>query len=269
MKNSIYEYSDYKSYLKDKIQSLPSKGRGVKLKMAEHLHCQNTYVSLVLNSEAHFSLEQGARLNSFFEHTQYEARFFLLLLHQARAGSEELRKYYQEEIRDVVIRNSDLKKRTHVKNSLREKDQDVYYSSWIYSAIHILVTIKEFQTAPQIARRLNLSKDKTMEVLNFLIGCGILIKEGSTYSTGLTQIHLSKDSPHIQKHHTNWRIRAIHSIDLNDPSDLHFSNVISMSEKDIVKVREIFINAIADARSIIKDSPEEKLHSICVDFFEV
>jgi hypothetical protein len=45
--------------------------------------------------------------------------------------------------------------------------------------------------------------------------------------------------------------------------------VVSMGEKDIVKVRELFIKAIAEARLIIKDSPEEKLQSICVDFFEV
>mgnify|MGYP000561917378 CR=1 FL=1 len=54
-----------------------------------------------------------------------------------------------------------------------------------------------------------------------------------------------------------------------EPSDLHFSNVVSMGKEDIVKVREIFIKAIAEARLIIKDSPEEKLQSICVDFFEV
>ena len=113
------------------------------------------------------------------------------------------------------------------------------------------MTIKEFQTAPQIAKRLNLSRDKVMEVLNFLLECGILKKEGTLYTTGLTRIHLGKDSPHIQRHHTNWRMRAIHSIDLNNSSDLHFSNVVSMGEKDVIKVREIFIKAIAEARSLI------------------
>lgn len=269
MKNSIFEYNDYKTYLEDKIHSMPSKGRGVKLKIAESLHCQNTYVSLVLKGESHFSLEQGMKLNTFFEHTGDEGKFFILLLHHARAGSAELKKYYQEELNEIIVKNSDLKKRTNVKNSLRDKDQDVYYSSWIYSAVHILVTIKEFQTAPQIAKRLNLPRTKALEVLNFLEDCGIVKKEGAQYVPGVTRIHLSKNSPHIQRHHTNWRMRAVNSIDLNGDSDLHFSNVVSIGEKDIVKVREIFIKAISDARSIIKDSPEEKLHSICIDFFEV
>lgn len=269
MKNSIFEYNDYKLYLEEKIQSLPSKGRGVKLKLAEYLHCQNTFVSQVMNGEPHFSLEQGARLNDFFDHSKEEAKFFLMLLHFSRAGNSELKKYYQDEMNDLIIKNSDLKKRTKMKGSLREKDQDIYYSSWLYSAIHILVTIKEFQNASQIAKRFNLSKDKTLEILGFLTESGLLQKEGNTYSSGSTRIHLSKDSPHINRHHTNWRMRAVHSIDMNQASDLHFSNVVSMGDKDIVKIREIFIKAIAEARSIIKDSPEEKLHSICVDFFEV
>jgi uncharacterized protein (TIGR02147 family) len=269
MTKTIFEYNDYKLYLEEKIISLPSKGRGVKLKIAEHLHCQNTYVSQVLNGEPHFSLEQGAKLNDFFDHTKEESKFFLLLLHLARAQSLELKNFYREEIQALIIKNSDLKKRTNVKMSLKEKDQDIYYSSWLFSAIHILVTIKEFQTVSQIAKKLNLSKDKTQEILGFLTESGLVQKEGIVYSAGPTRIHLSKDSPHINRHHTNWRIRAINSIDLNLSTDLHFSNVVSMGDKDIVKVREIFIKAIAEARNIIKDSPEEKLHSICVDFFEI
>jgi uncharacterized protein (TIGR02147 family) len=269
MKNSIFEYSDYKLYLKEKIQSLPSKGRGVKLKLAEYLQCQNTFVSQVLNGEPHFSLEQGARLNNFFDHSNDEAKFFLLLLHFSRAGNSELKKFYQEEMSFLITKNSDLKKRTNMKGSLREKDQDIYYSSWLYSAIHILVTINEFRNVSQISKRFNLSKDKTLEILGFLTDSGLLQRDGSNYTSGSTRIHLSKDSPHINRHHTNWRMRAVNSIDMNQPSDLHFSNVVSMGEKDIVRIREIFIKAIAEARSIIKDSPEEKLHSICVDFFEV
>lgn len=269
MDRSIFEYSNYKLYLKDKIHSSPSKGRGLKLKMAEFLHCQNTYISQVLNGNPHFSLEQGASLNQFFEHTKDEGKFFILLIHFARAGNEELTKYYKEEMNEIILRNSDLKKRTNIKNSLREKDQNVYYSSWLYSAVHILVTIKEYQTLQAISKRLNLSKDKATEILNFLTESGLVVQNGNTYTSGFTRIHLSKDSPHIQRHHTNWRARAINSIDLNELSDLHFSNVVSMGKADIIKVREIFIKAIAEARLIIKDSPEEKLQSICVDFFEI
>lgn len=269
MNQSIFEYIDYKKYIESKIKSSPSKGRGIKLKIAEFLNCQNTFISQVLNGSPNFSLEQGAKLNHFFEHSKDESKFFLLLLHSARAGNDELQKYYQDEMKDMILKNSDLKKRTDVKYSLKEKDQDIYYSSWLYSAVHILVTIKEFQTIHSTSKRLNIPKDKCIEIFNFLTDKGLLVKNGVTYTGGNTRVHLTKDSSHIQRHHTNWRMRAVNSIDLNMPDDLHFSNVVSMGKKDIIKVREIFIKAIAEARLIIKDSPEENLQSICVDFFEV
>lgn len=269
MNKNIFEFINYKTYLIEKIHSLPSKGRGIKLKMAEFLNCQNTFVSQVLKADAHFSFEQAIKLNQFFEHDKDEAKYFINLLHFSRASSDELKQFYQEELNELILKNSDLKKRTNIKNSLKEKDQNIYYSSWHYSAVHILVTIKSFRSTEAIAKKLNLTKDKTNEILHFLTGTGLLTKDGNYYTTGTARLHLSKDSSHIQKHHTNWRIRAINSIDMNLPGDLHFSNVVSMGEKDIVKIRELFIKTIAEAREIIKNSPEEKLQSICVDFFEI
>lgn len=269
MNASIFEFSHYKAYLNEKIKSMPSKGRGQKLKMAEFLNCQNTYISQVLNTETNFTFEQGSKLNTFFDHSKEESKYFLLLIHLERAGTDDLKTFYQNEIDELIIKNSDLKKRTNVKASLKTVDQEIYYSSWIYSAVHILVTIKEFQSAGAIAKKLNLSKDKILDVLEFLTSTGLVAKTGNSYSIGVTRIHLSKDSPHIQRHHSNWRMKALQAIDANDPRNLHFSNVVSISEKDIVKVREIFIKAIDEARKIVKDSPEEKLQSICVDFFEV
>jgi uncharacterized protein (TIGR02147 family) len=269
MSHSIYEFSDYKLYLNYKIQNAPSKGRGLKLKMAEFLSCQNTYISQVLNGDPNFSLEQAAKLNLFFEHTKDESKFFLLLVHHHRAGSAELKAFYYEEMEDLIIRNSDLKKRTNVKASLKNVDQEIYYSNWLYSAVHILVTIKEFQTLNAISKKLNINKENILTIIDFLIKTGLVVKTGSLYTSGNARIHLSKDSPQIQRHHTNWRLKAIQSLDINNPKNLHFSNVVSMSEKDVVRVREIFIKAIDEARKIIKESPEEKLQSIGIDFFEL
>ena len=269
MEKSIFEFVNYKQYLENKIVHSPSKGRGIKLKMALFLNCQNTFISQVLKGSPHFSSEQAIKLNQFFEHTKEESKFFILLINYARAGSHDLQVFYKEEIDEMVLKNSDLKKRTNIKNTLKEKDQDTYYSTWLYSAIHILVTIKEFQNVSSISRRLNLSKDKTIEILDFLVERGIIEKQGNIYTSGPTRLHLANNSVHIQRHHTNWRLQAIKAIDLNLATNVHFSNVVSIADKDIPRVREIFTKAIAEARLLIKDSPEEKLRSICVDFFEV
>ena len=65
MKNTIYDYEDYKAYIIEKINNSPSKGRGIKLKISECLSCQTAFVSQVLIGQRNFSLEQAVKLNIF------------------------------------------------------------------------------------------------------------------------------------------------------------------------------------------------------------
>lgn len=269
LKKTIFDYENYKAYIKERIDNSPSKGRGLKLKMSEHLNCQTAFVSQVLNGDPNFSLEQGVKLNKFFDHTKEESRYFLLLLQLERAGSIDLQSFFKQEMKDILDKRSDLKNRLDIKNSLKKVDQQVYYSNWLYACIHMMVAIPDFQTPQAISRHLNLSREKIMEVINFLEETGLIQKKGAHYEIGVTKIHLPKDSPQIQRHHTNWRMQAIRSIDINDSSDLHYSTVVSMSYSDVPKVKEILIKAIEECRAVIRDSNEEKIQSICMDFFGV
>lgn len=269
MKKTIFEYENYKTYIIEKIEASPAKGRGIKLKISMHLNCQTAFVSQVLNADPNFSLEQGVKLNVFFEHTREEARFFLLLLQLQRAGSSDLKEFFKIEMQETLEKRSDLKIRLDIKNSLKKGDQEIYYSSWLFACIHMMLAIPDLQTPHAIARHLNLPREKVMEVITFLEERGLVQRKGAHYEIGITKIHLSKDSPQIQRHHTNWRIQAIRSIDLNESVDLHYSTIVSMSKADIPRIKEILIKAIEECRSIIRDSKEEKIQSVCIDFFGV
>lgn len=267
MKKQVFDFSSYKDYIRNWIDESPSKGRGIKLKMAEYLGCQTAFVSQVLNGDPNFSLEQAVKLNSFFRHGKEEGKFFLLLVQLGRAGSFELEQFFKDQIADVLSSRSDLKNRIDTNKGLSKLDQQTYYSSWICAAIHILVSIKEFQTADAIIKQLNLPPYKVSEVLEFLVEKGLISWMGDHYEMGVTRIHLSKDSPQIQRHHTNWRMQAIRAIDINEASDLHFSTVVSMARADVPVVKELLIKAIEEARKIIRESKEEKIQCLCIDLF--
>ena len=269
MKKTLFEHNNYKDYIVDRIENSPSKGRGIKLKMADFLNCQTAFVSQVLNGNPNFSLEQGVKLNSFFEHTKEEGRFFLLLLQFERAGSVELQEFFKNEMADIIEKRSDLKNRLNIKNSLKPVDQQTYYSSWLYACVHMLIAIPDYRTVSAIARHLNLPREKISEVIVFLEETGLIQLHGTHYEIGVTKIHLAKDSPQIQRHHTNWRMQAIRAIDINEAADLHYSTIVSMSESDVPRVKEVLIKAIEECRLIIRDSKEEKCQSICLDFFGV
>ena len=69
MDKNIFEFRNYKAYLDHLISSKPGKGRGMRSSIAKALHCQTSYISQVLNEEAHFSLEQGDALNRLLDHS--------------------------------------------------------------------------------------------------------------------------------------------------------------------------------------------------------
>lgn len=269
MKKTIFDFENYKIYIKERIDESPSKGRGIKLKISEFLSCQTAFVSQVLNGDPNFSLEQGVKLNTFFEHTREEARFFLLLLQLNRAGSIELQDFFKIEMKEILDKRSDLKNRLDIKKSLKKVDQQIYYSSWLYTCIHMMTAIPEFQTPQAMSRHLNLPREKILEVINFLEETALIQKNGNHYEIGVTKIHLSKDSPQIQRHHTNWRMQAIRSIDINDSADLHYSTIVSMSASDVPHVKEILIKSIEECRAVIRGSKDERVQSVCIDFFKV
>jgi uncharacterized protein (TIGR02147 family) len=269
MRKTVFDYLDYKPYLNEKISSMPAKGRGVRRDMAKYLNCQTAYVSQVLNQHVHFSLEQAISVNQFFQHNKDESKFFVLLVQYQRAGTNELRSYLKTEMEELKEKRSDLKQRLNIKDSLDETNQHIYYSAWYYAATHIALSIPKYQTAHAISKVLQLPLKQVQEILLFLSETGLAIQEGSGYIIGKTRIHLSQDSIQIRRHHTNWRNQSISSIDKNNSEDLHYSNVLSMSDKDVPKVKEILIKAIEECREIIKISKEERVQVLTMDFFDL
>lgn len=268
-KKTIYDYLNYKEFLNQKISSMPQKGRGIRLKLAQALSCQTAYISQVLNRETNFSLEQAVKVSQFFEFNKEESRFFLLLVQLERAGSHDLVVFLKNEIQDILTKRAEIETRVNITDSLDERNQHIYYSVWYYAAIHILLSIPEFQTPKKISEHLRLSLKKVYEVIDFLCETGLAKREGDRYFIGQTRIHLGKNTIQIRRHHTNWRNQAITSIDKNSPDDLHYSSVISMGKKDTVAIKEIMMKAIEECREVIRVSPEEQLQVMTIDFFKL
>ncbi len=266
---NVFEFKDYKKYLNHKIKEMPARGRGVRLKLSQALSCQTAYISQVLNQDTNFSLEQGIKVSDFFGHTKDETQFFLILIQLARAGNKELEKFLNNQIDDILNEREKHQKQYETTNSLAENFQHIYYSVWYYGAIHMMLTIPEFQYARKIAETLRLPLSQVNEVLEFLVETGLAKREGDRCFIGPTRIHLNKNSIQIRRHHANWRTQAISSIDKNDKDDLHYSSIISMGEKDIPIIKDILAKAIEDCRKVIKDSPEETLQAMTIDWFKV
>lgn len=269
MKQSIYEYRDYKAFALDQIKSRPNQGRGVRRLLAAAMNCQAAYVSHVLAGDRHFSAEQAERAADFFGLNGDEAEYFLLLVEVAKAGTGELRRLLSRQLDRRREDYREIKSRIRVNESVSVEDQIQYYSSWHFQAIRMLLTIPETRTPKAIADRLGLSLGRVREVLDFFLERGLAKREGDEYVTTAKHVHLKSDSPLISKLHANWRVHALQSLDRRHPDDLHYSSAITLSKADIGKIREILVNAITEAHKVLGPSKEERLCAFALDFYEI
>lgn len=268
MKYNIFDCENYKQYLEKWVQAQPRKGRGAKTKLAKAAGCQPAYVSQVINGDLNFSLEQAQAINSILGHGTDDGHYFLLLVQHCRAGSPALRRYYQEQLDQVQKSRFVLKERLGVAQHLSVHDQQVYYSSWIYAAIHVITDIPQFRTKEAISEKLGLPISKVADALDFLLRIGLVEADGPTFKMSLKSIHLGNDSALIAKHHSNWRIRAITALDRTSDEDMHYSSVITLSKKDVIEVKTMLLNTIKDLKAKVRESKEEELLCFSLDLFE-
>ena len=264
---TVFEYKDYKKYLAD----LENSGlyKSFRSQLAKSAPCQNAYVSQVLNGSQHFNLEQLDGISDFLSISKDEKEHFFLLLQLARAGTPSLRKFFSEQIQRSVERHLSLHNRVPKGQELNHDDQITYYSEWYFSAIHVLVTIEKFATIEAIVERLKLPLSTVKSAVEFLLSSGLLIEKKGILGTGQARLHLSGDSPLTSRHHANWRLQTLQHFPKRTVSDLHYTSVATLSEKDSEAIREILIKAIQESKDVIRDSREENIFSLHVDFYKL
>lgn len=269
MRPYLFEYNDYKGFVRDVLKTYPEQGRGMRRKIAEAAGCQVPYVSHVLSGDYDFSAEQAEGLARLLGLTASEKEYFLHLVLYQRAGTPGLRAFYKATLERLAEQHSNLRDRLKTKDSLDQNARAIYYSSWHYAAIHMLPTIPGFQTPEKIRERLNIQESKVEDVIEFLLAHGLLEKKQNRLHAKLLDLHLERGSPLLAKHHTNWRLQAIQSLDQENTNELHYSLAFTASEADLPKIRKVLTEALQSAAAIIRPSAEEDLMALCVDFFRV
>lgn len=269
MKINLFDFEDYKRYLGVRITQEASENRSYRSRLSEHVQCQQSYLSQVLNGRPDFTLEQAHRLNHFLHHDKTEAKYFILLVEKSRAGTKDLKQFFDEQIEEVKKARFHLKSRLKETEEINPEDQHKYYSAWFYSAIYVILSIPKFQSIPAIAQRFHLPEELVASAVNFLDECGLIENVKGEYRVTKKRIHLDRNSTFIQRHHINWRSQSLQSVEKNLPGDLHFSTVVALSASDYEKIKEIFVQAIANAREVIKPSPEEEIMAITLDVFKL
>ena len=190
-KKSIFFFSNYRSFLKNYLKELP-KSHGVLKAWAEHLKVHSTLVSQVMIGKRDFTEEQALELTDFIGLGSLEKDYFLELLRLERAGTQNLKKYYQTKIKDISTKALKLSERIEVERKLTEQESAIFYSSWIYSAIRLCCSIDEGLTIDEISGLLQVPRPQVLSAIEFLRESGFVKQNGARFEIGTQYTHLGK-----------------------------------------------------------------------------
>ena len=265
----VFQFTDYKAVIRRYIKEHAHE-RGYQGQLARAASCQPSYLSQVLHSELHhLNPDQATGLATFWRLSEEEADYLLDLVNWARASSPTLKRRLEKKIRCVKQGKEDFSIH-YQRPTIDQKDLErLYYSSWQYSAIHILLSIPAFRKVENISKRLHLDEAEVLRYLGLLEEMGLVAREGGQWTNIPGGLYLPKRSPLSAFHHANWRQKAVLSSQLPYERPIHFTEVCSHSQADEETLRNILSDAIEKIRKTVKPSKEEVLSCFCLDFFPV
>lgn len=264
----IWENTDYRDYLTQKLGPEGSR-TGLRKKLAAHIPVHTSFVSQVLKGRAEFSLEQAEAINAFFNHTDDEGEYFILLILKERAGSPSLKKRFNQKIQKMRDERLNIKGRLQVQDEISQKDRERFYSSSLYGAAHILTSIPGYQSIDDLANALKLSRQQMQTIVEFMLRIGVLKEENGQLEPGQHHVHLGNESELILKHHSNWRLHSMNALQVLDRDDLHYSACLSLTHEDAFRVKESILQNLKSNVEIISKSKSEVAYVMNLDFYKL
>lgn len=264
---AIWEFESYREYLSNKVGA-EGERTGLRKKLAEAISVHTTFVSQVFKHKAEFSLEQAESINRFLGHTEDEGEYFILLLLKDRAGSELLKNRFKRKIKTMRDERLNIKKRLDA-GEISERDRDRYYSSYLYSAIHVMTAIPQYSRVEALAEGLRLPISQIKEFVEFMVRVGVLEDKGGKLSPTSKHVHLGSNNELVLRHHTNWRFHTISSLQMLDKENLHYSACMSLAQDDAFKVKESLLQNLKANVALISDSREEVPYVLSFDFYRL
>lgn len=268
MTKNIFEFSDYKKYL----LSLVSEGDYSVTELSQAIGCQRSYLSRVINSNLNLTSDHVFKLNQILALDELQSQALYLMVEYERSGLSDYKEKITKEIATLRNKYLDLKNKVQSKEVLiheMNSYQSIYYSSWIYSAIHMMTSIKNFQTASAIADHLKLNETLVLSVLEILKEFKLVEKKDNQWHWRTGDTHLAKEHSLNAIHQQNWMHKALTDVHAKTEDSIHYSIIQTISKEDYQLLSQKIVQWISQYSKISTPSQPENLVCFRVDFFKV
>ena len=237
----VFDERAYRPLIQKWIEG--SEIKGVRSRLARAARCTPSWITRVLNGNVHLTPDQALGVAREIGLGAQELEYFLLLVDLERASSPELRSRIEEKLKG--LRQNSVTLQASIKNeaSVSEEHALVYYSSWVYSAVHVASMLGPL-SIEEISVKVGLSRPTTEKTLASLRKMGLVVFTASRYKATSMSVHLPAQNTLANVAHASLA-RTRHSIPGRSEENIAFT-----TQQPIAYREEIF-------------SRFRKLHQIC------
>lgn len=264
----LLKYKDYRDFIRAHVKSLPASGRGELAKISKSLSVSPTLLSQILAGTRSLTPDQAYDLGVYLHFESAEFDYISLQVQLERCTSISFRKHL--ELRLEALRESALNTRKEVRyeKELAPEDRATFYSSWLYSAVHLFTTTNSRGvTFGEVCARFRLSPAVATRVLDFLVSRRICALEDARYKVKVGSTYVDKSRQETLKHHLNWRLKATEKAEFLTEREMMFTAQASIAREDFLKVRELLSQTIQKVSQMVEASPAQEVVNLNVDWF--
>jgi uncharacterized protein (TIGR02147 family) len=266
----IFEFREYKEYVHAWMKTQPKNGHGKLKQMAEFIRSSPVVMTQVFRGSRELTPEQALGVARFLGLSEAETEYFLLLAHRARSGTHELTQLIDKQLAKAKESSRQIRNRI-AHDSLNEEAKALFYSSWLYSATRLGLAIPGNSLAG-LAETWGVERRRLLEICDFLILHGLLTKNKSGYQLGPGVVHVAHDHPLVERHHENWRLKALEAVRgraRSEESTLHYTGPMVISADLAKQVRAELLKLVEQLTPKIRKAENEQLHCLNIDWFRL
>ncbi len=265
---AIYTYKSHQEFI-EAMLAQESFGRGARTAMAEFLGVQKSFVSLVLSKKVDFTLEQTLKIAKFLRLDADDQKFLLLMAGRDRAGSIDLRNFYEDELKKIRDEREKIHTQIQSESSLSEAEYSLYTSAWYHPVIHMCLRNPALKTAEKISKVLKISPEEVSASFKLLEKIGFAERIKGVWHSKVVRFNAEKESPGLRALHSTWRHMATHSLHSPDPKDLHYTVVASADAKALETLRQMILELVKNFEPVIQKADDKEVVAFTIDLFRV
>jgi uncharacterized protein (TIGR02147 family) len=266
--NSIYEYSDYRRYLRDYFTAKKRESKGFSLKvLADRAGFKaRDYLLRVMNGTRNLSRSSAFMLSNALRLSEKEADYFANMIAFNQAETVREKEFFFKKMSEVCA---------HGKHQRLRQDQFDYFSEWYFAALRSLLPVMSFKdNFSELAKFLDppLTATQARKAVELLLQLGLLAKDASGNYTVLAPQLTGGDevtSVALARFHRQSLDLARRAIDYYPARERDVSGVtMSLSSAGFDKIKaEIQAFRKRAMRIAEQDANEEGVFQLNLQFF--